>query len=161
MSLVSAVMGKHSAASLVSDLSFESLKIQNQLNRYADIAASVGERISNIDNMLSQLNADSSSQLSMQNNLIQSSIFGKADKGMIEEQSSSILNNFQRIQQMSRINQMQKQSLEREKDMLHHREKALQSRKQRVDTQLKLAEQRLETSEKLEDKAIKRFAPKI
>ena len=65
------------------------------------------------------------------------------------------------INQQMLTYRQQRSKLEYAKTIMHAKEKALQNKKLMAETQLKIANQMGPAFEKMENAAIKRFAPKI
>ena len=155
MSLVSCVIGKISWYGRASDLEFEMQQIGEVLNFYTKQVSHLGDNLTKVDEKIDNLFAKKQQYM----NIAYSANPNNQDA------YSQMINKMQ--QATTAINQQmlsyrnQRSQLESAKSIMHSKEKALQNKKMQTETQYKIAKEMGQAFEKMEDAAIKRFAPKI
>ncbi|HSA07411.1 MAG TPA: hypothetical protein P5556_09555 [Candidatus Gastranaerophilales bacterium] len=153
MSLVSCVGGKVTWYGRQSDLEDQVGQIGEQINFYTSQITDIGNRISQNDYAITEI-------ASQRTNVQLGANFGAnpEEKKLKPDEREHTFNFLTVIlQHFYKV----KMILDNEKRTMQAFEKQLQNKKMQVDTQLKIAQQMAPAFEKMEDNAIKRFAPKV
>lgn len=164
MSLVSCVISKQLWYGRASDLEFEISKIAEKLNNITKMASRFADLVTRKDNQINR------HQDMLQN--IRNSAFSLFDsrsmygnnpqfQQMYNQRAPMLYGRASQIAHTLRSLQFEKHQYDMMQKMMHEQEKTLQARKLQLDTQKKLADQMGPAFEKMEDQAIKRFAPKV
>lgn len=155
MSLVSCVIGKISWYGRASDLEFEMQQIGEVLNFYTKQVTSLADNIVKVDERIDSLFSKKQQYMNMAYSV------NPTDKDTYSQMITSMQTATTAINQQMLTYRQQRSKLEYAKSIMHNKEKALQNKKMQTETQLKIAQQMGPAFEKMEDAAIKRFAPKI
>ncbi len=151
MSLVSNVMNTNLWLNRTSDAEFELGKVGEELRQSAEQATMLGDALSRCDESRSRAIGDLSNLRAMKFNpgIMQSGQGGQLD---------------QQIAQLEQhLNQLQttKTQIRGQERVAHQKEKTLQTKKNKVQLDVKMSQAMVPAFEKMADAAIKRMAPKV
>lgn len=149
MSLVSCFVGKLTNATRASNLEYELGQVTEQLNNITQLASALESRISQAD-MNESMIMNQMFMMQSQQGFQQSRYPGRQGQQMYRGGPEQFL--FSHL-----LNRHRKAQLEMQKRALHEYENQLQKKKMTLETQKKMADQNLESMQKMEEGAIKRF----